>query len=87
MSIVRMAMIPGYVYPTQSVLRPARKTGGANHLRQPRVTGRQNRFDWRRLVVEAYPVIGLAVIVGYVLWVLFLGAHTLPWNAELLPAE
>jgi hypothetical protein len=87
MSIVRMAMIPGYVDPAQSVLPPVRRSGGAARTRRPKAVGRRSRFDWQTLLAESYAAIGLVLIVGYVLWVLFIGEHTLPWAGEVSPTE
>jgi hypothetical protein len=87
MSIIRMATIPGNVLPAQRHVRTVRKPGEASRVRRPRVGRRSDAFGWRTVVAEAYPAIGLTLIVGYLLWVLFLGEYALPWVGELSPAE
>lgn len=83
MSIIRMAAIPG------SVLRGRRQVRSVPRPREAAPVHRSRRrvFGWPTVVAEAYPVIGLTLIVGYLLWVLVLGEHALPWVGELSPAE
>ena len=80
MSIVRMAMIPGHVYPAHRTLRRRRTRESTSRLRKSASLGRQNRFEWRTLLAEAYPVMGLALIVAYVLWALLAGDYALDWS-------
>jgi hypothetical protein len=73
MSIVRMAALPGTIHPTQ------RKTSGVS---KPAMS-----CAWQTLLTEAYPVIGLLLIVSYVTWVVLMGDTTLPWVGDLAHAE
>jgi hypothetical protein len=87
MSIIRMASIPGNVYPAQRGARSVRKPGDAARVRRSRTGRHGDVFAWRSLVGDAYAAIGLTLIVGYLLWVFFLGEYTLPWVGEISPAE
>ncbi|HWB08304.1 MAG TPA: hypothetical protein VG826_03730 [Pirellulales bacterium] len=87
MSIIRMAAIPGSVLPAQRGARTVRKPGDAARVRRPRAGRRADAFGWRTVVAEAYPAIGVTLIVGYLLWVLVLGESGLPWVGEFSPAE
>jgi hypothetical protein len=75
-----MASLPAYVYPAQRTVRRARNSEGTSRLRKPASAGRQNRFDWQTLLAEAYPVIGLVLIIAYVLWAIFAGEYALDWS-------
>jgi hypothetical protein len=87
MSIIRMAAIPGSVFPAQRGARTIRKPGDVARVRRPRARRRADAFGWRTVVSEAYPAIGLTLIVGYLLWVLVLGDYAWPWIGELSAAE
>jgi hypothetical protein len=87
MSIIRMAAIPGNIYPAQRTIHSMRKPGETGRVRKPRGRRYGDVFGWQTFLTEAYPVIGLALIVGYLVWVLFLGELALPWVGELSPAE
>jgi len=39
------------------------------------------------LLAEAYPAIGLMLIVGYLLWVLAFGEGAVTWSGGFSPAE
>jgi hypothetical protein len=86
MSIIRMAAIPGNLFPAQHT-RSVRQPGEAGRLRNARARRRLDAFGWRTLLAEAYPAIGLILIVGYLLWILVLGECALPWVGEWSPAE
>ena len=86
MSIIRMATIPGNLYPAQRT-RSVRLPGEAGRVRKPRARRRVDAFGWRTVLADAYPAIGLMLIAGYLLWTLVLGEYTLPWVGEFSPAE
>jgi hypothetical protein len=87
MSIIRMATLPGKIYPAQRTRPSVRMPGEAMRVRKPRARGRIDAFGWRTWLTEAYPAIGLALIVGYLVWVLVLGESALPWAGDLSSAE
>lgn len=73
MSIVRLATIPGSVCPSEH---------SASRVRKP-----IQSFGWQTLLRDAYPVIGLVLIVSYLAWVVVLGDSSLPWVGELASVE
>lgn len=87
MSILRIATIPGNIYPAQRTAPVVRTPNEARRLRKPRALRRPKVPWWSTLLTEAYPALGLILIVGYLAWILILGEHTLPWAGEIAPAE
>lgn len=91
MSLIRMATMISHVYPAQRMARTVRTPGQAERLPGPtEVRQRRPRPDaigWRVLLTEAYPAIGLALIVAYLLWATLAGDYALPLAGELLPVE
>lgn len=87
MSIIRMATIPGNIYPVTRTTPVVRTPNEARRSREPRSLRRSNVAWWSTLLTEAYPVIGLVLITGYLAWILLLGEQTLPWAGDIAPAE
>ena len=91
MSLIRMATMTSHVYPSERMARPVRKPGQTERLPGPtEVRKRRPRPDaigWRVLLSEAYPAIGLALIVAYLLWAALAGDYALPLAGELSPVE
>ncbi len=90
MSIVKGATIPGYIVPEHRTLPRGRAFYGARRamrLENRSSATRRRSLEWQALVSEAYPVIGLALIVGYVLWTLLAGDFLLDWSGPMPTTE
>lgn len=87
MSIMRMATIPANICPAPRTAPLVRTPSQARRLEKPRSPRRPKVAWWSILLTEAYPAIGLMLIVGYLAWILLLGEHTLPWAGNIAPAE
>lgn len=87
MSIVRMATLPNNVLPAEGIRGRVRGPGEAARVRRPH-RSRHSAPAWRQtLLADAYPAIGLALIVGYLLWAFVFGEGTVTWSGGLTPAE
>ena len=86
MSIVRMATLPSNVYPAQRAARRVRP-GAATRVQRPKLSRRAASSWWQSLLADAYPAIGLALIVGYLLWAFVFGETNITWSGGLTPAE
>ena len=87
MSIVRMATLPKNVLPAAGIRSRVRRPGEATRVRRPQRSRPATPASWQTLLADAYPAIGLALIVGYLLWALVFGETNITWSGGLTPAE
>lgn len=83
MPLINLAAIPATIHPTQVMVN----TSEACQVQRPQVRRGGNMLGWQSLLADAYPAISLTLIVGYLMWTLFLGEPTLPWIGDVSPAE
>jgi hypothetical protein len=82
-TIIRIASLPANIYPTE---RTVDATEACVFTRKE-TRHRARQWAWRSLVADAYPMIGLMLIAGYLAWVMVLGESTLPWVGDLAAAD
>ena len=87
MSIVRMATLPNHVLPAERIRGRVRRPGEASRVRRPKTARCGTPNWWQSLLADAYPAIGLALIVGYLLWAFVFGETNITWSGGLTPAE
>lgn len=78
MNIVRMAMIaPHAVGDGRAVCRGrSSETRRARHAKCTiRSAPRPQRASWRQAMIEAYPIIGMALFLAYFVWMLVSNVH------------
>ena len=87
MPIINMAAIPATIHPAHRTVNAVHKTAEACRVQRPQVRRGSDMLGWQALLAEVYPAISLMLVIGYLLWSLFLGEPTLPWVGEFSPAE
>ncbi|HVX10107.1 MAG TPA: hypothetical protein VHC22_02790 [Pirellulales bacterium] len=90
MSIVKGATIPGYIGSDHRTLPRTRVSHGARRVTRSENRSsaiRERRWEWQTLVSEAYPVVGLVLIVSYVLWTLVAGDVLVDWPGPVPATE
>lgn len=87
MSILRMATLPSNAYPVQGAARRVRRPDEAARMHRLKKSRRAATAWWQTLLAEAYPAIGLGLIVGYLLWALVFGEGAVTWSGGLTSAK
>lgn len=78
MNIVRMAMIsPHVVGDGRAVCRgtPSETRSARQAIRTIRSAPRLKQATWRRALIEAYPIVGLALFLAYFVWMVVSNMH------------